>query len=238
MGEGQALLRLQEVDLELARINKGLEALPQREKAAQVKVALKGLSRDMTQLAGLRKDVEMEIADNRSARVETELKVTEAQQGADGVADDYRALADLERRLSDLAKRLEKLDYDHADLESKLESYLEKEQRAAQLKQKLQAQETALVESFKKDANELLVRRKELHEEREALLGNVTEELYGLYVSAVRRFGGQGVERLVGNRPTACRVALQPSSYSDLRGRTGITTCPYCKRLLVLDEEE
>ena len=57
MDDGAALLRLQEIDLELARVNKALEDLPQREKAVQVRNALKSLSRDITKLAGLRKDV-------------------------------------------------------------------------------------------------------------------------------------------------------------------------------------
>jgi len=238
MGEGQMLLRLQEVDLELARINKGLEELPQREKAAQVKTALKGLSRDLSHLAGLRKDVEMEIADNRLERSATEERVTEAQATAVEAQSDYRALSDLELKLTNLAKRLEKLDFDHAGLEEQLEDYLAKEERAAQLKGKLEQQEKALVESFKRDANELLVRRKGLHEERAQLVEAIPEATYNRYVAAVKRFGGQGVEQLVGNRPTACRVALQPSSYSDLKGKRGIVECPYCRRILVLDEED
>lgn len=236
MGEGQALLRLQEVDLELARINRSLNELPQREKAAQVKTTLKGLARDITHLAALRKDVEMEISDNRLERSATEERVSEAQAGAQDAASDYRALSDLELKLTNLAKRLEKLDYDYAGLEEQLEGYLEKEHRAQQLKAKLEQQERALVESFKQDANELLVQRKSLHEERGSLVESVPEATYERYVAAVKRFGGQGVERLVGNRPTACRVTLQPSSYSDLKGQSGIVECPYCRRLLVLDE--
>ena len=238
MGDGQILLRLQEVDLELNRINKGLEELPQREKAAQVKAALKGLSRDISHLAGLRKDVEMEISDNRTERAVFEQKVTDAQADATDAASDYRALSDLEFKLTNLAKRLEKLDFDYAGLEEQLEEYLAKEERAKQLKAKLEQQEVALVESFKRDANELLVRRKGLHEERAQLAEAIPEATYNRYVAAVKRFGGQGVEQLVGNRPTACRVALQPSSYSDLKGKHGIVEGPYCRRILVLDEED
>ncbi|MBQ3283620.1 MAG: hypothetical protein IJH42_07220, partial [Atopobiaceae bacterium] len=73
MDDGAALPRLQEIDLELARVNKALEDLPQREKAVQVRNALKSLSRDITKLAGPRKDVEIEISDNRDERVATEI---------------------------------------------------------------------------------------------------------------------------------------------------------------------
>ena len=238
MDDGAALLRLQEIDLELARVNKALEDLPQREKALQVRNALKSLSRDITKLAGLRKDVEIEISDNRDERVATELLVTDAQSTVEDNANDYRALSDLELRLTNLAKRLEKLDYDHAELEAKLAAYLDKEQQAQQLKARLERRESALVESFKQDANELLQRRKALGEERAALVEDLPEGLLNRYAAALKRFGGQAVERLDGTRPTACRVTLQPSSYSDLRGKTGITTCPYCRRLLVLDRGE
>ena len=50
---------------------------------------------------------------------------------------------------------------------------------------------------------------------------------------------GIAVEPLVGNRPSVCRVALQPSSYTDIRrSNAEVTTCPYCKRMLVISKEE
>ena len=82
-------------------------------------------------------------------------------------------------------------------------------------------------------------RVKTLAFERERIVADLPASIVTSYEAARKRFGGVAVETLVGNRPSACRVALQPSSFTDIR-RSGaeVTTCPYCKRILVVTNEE
>ena len=48
-----------------------------------------------------------------------------------------------------------------------------------------------------------------------------------------------GVYRMVPCRFTMfCRVALQPSQYAQLKSADGICECPYCHRILFVDEGE
>ena len=58
------------------------------------------------------------------------------------------------------------------------------------------------------------------------------------YTAARTRFRGLAVERLEGNVPSVCRMALQESSMDELRRAEGVTECPYCHRILVTDAED
>ena len=69
-------------------------------------------------------------------------------------------------------------------------------------------------------------------------MSGISPELLDRYEKARKRFGGVAVETLVGNKPSACRVTLQPSSFADIRrSASEVTTCPYCKRILVVSQE-
>ena len=59
-----------------------------------------------------------------------------------------------------------------------------------------------------------------------------------LYRWVWSRVPGLAVERLEGNVPSVCRMALQESSMDELRRAGGVTECPYCHRILVTDAED
>ena len=65
MTHSEALLRLQQVDLELLRRDRALEALPQTQKIKQIKAAAKKLVSELNKVIGARKDAETDLADNR-----------------------------------------------------------------------------------------------------------------------------------------------------------------------------
>ena len=113
------------------------------------------------------------------------------------------------------------------------------EKNARALADRLEKEEAAQVASFKEAMEQITSRVKSLAAERERIVASLPATLVASYEAARKRFGGVAVETLEGNRPSACRVALQPSSFTDIR-RSGadVTTCPYCKRILVVATEE
>ena len=196
MSEASALLRLQEIDLELMRTKKTAEALPQRQKVAAARAAAKKVAGELTKIVGQRKDLEIELNELEDSKKFFSGKVTEIQEGT--YNQDFRSAQELDFTLSTLAKKIEKCDYDTEHLLPRLETA-----------------------------------------ERERIVASLPATLVASYEAARKRFGGVAVETLEGNRPSACRVALQPSSFTDIR-RSGaeVTTCPYCKRILVVATEE
>ena len=237
MSEATALVRLQEIDLALIRLKKRAESLPQRTKVAAARAASKKVAGQLTEIVGQRKDLEIELADlDDSKRFFTE-KVGEVQRIA-SAGDDFRGSQTIEDQLSYLAKKLEKVDFDTDRLLAQLDRVERAEANARALQEKLAREEQALTESWQASAADITREVKQLSDERTRLVAEVSPELLKRYGEAKRRFGGVAVETLTGNRPSACRVALQPSSFSDIR-RSGseVTTCPYCKRILVISGE-
>lgn len=237
MSEASELLRLQEIDLELMRAKKTAEALPQRQKVAAARAAAKKVAGELTKIVGQRKDLEIELADLDDSKRFFSEKVTEIQDGT--YNQDFRSAQDMEYNLATLAKKIEKCDYDTEHLLPRLETVERAEKNARALAEKLEREEAAQVASFKQAMDKITEQVKALASERERIVADLPASIVTSYEAARKRFGGVAVETLVGNRPSACRVALQPSSFTDIR-RSGaeVTTCPYCKRILVVTNEE
>lgn len=237
MSEQTALLRLQEIDLELMRSKKVASELPQRAKVQAARAAAKKVAGELTKIVGQRKDVEIELAELESNKKFLESKVTEVQTAvANGTYHDAQSF---EAALSMLAKKLEKIGFDTDRYLEQLETVERAEKNARALADKIAAEEQAQTDSFKADMDTIKADVEKLAAERKEILGQISAANLKSYEAAKERFGGIAVETLVGNRPSVCRVALQPSSYTDIR-RTGaqITTCPYCKRMLVVAQED
>ena len=186
---------------------------------------------------GQRKDLEIELADLDDSKRFFSEKVTEIQDGT--YNQDFRSAQDMEYNLATLAKKIEKCDYDTEHLLPRLETVERAEKNARALAEKLEREEAAQVASFKQAMDKITEQVKTLASERERIVADLPASIVTSYEAARKRFGGVAVETLVGNRPSACRVALQPSSFTDIR-RSGaeVTTCPYCKRILVVTNEE
>ncbi|WP_028264256.1 zinc ribbon domain-containing protein [Atopobium fossor] len=236
MTQTDALLRLQEVDLELIRTKRALAALPQKEKIKKIKQAAKSLSSELTKLVGARKDVQIDLDDNRATHQHM-LDLVEEVSTKVSTTSDYRAIADLEAQLTHLAKRIERLDFEKAALDKDLAKLQESEAKACALGRKLQSEAQIQADAYKQATADITASITNLNEEREQLVSKLDTELLEKYNTAVQRFGGLAVEKLVGNNPSICRVSLQPSSYADIRAQnTEITTCPYCHRMLVVTD--
>ena len=234
MSEATALLRLQEIDLELMRSKKVAQDLPQRAKVEAARAAVKKVMGELTKIIGQRKDIEIELQDLEEDKAYYADKVTEIQESVSNGT--YREFCDA---LATLAKRVEKAEFDSNALVGQLETVERAEKNARDLVAKLEAEEKAQTDSFKADVESIRVHVSELAKEREGVVAQISAQNLAAYDTACKRFGGIAVETLVGNRPSVCRVALQPSSYTDIRrSNAEVTTCPYCKRMLVISKED
>ena len=234
MTQTDALLRLQEVDLELLRTKRAYAALPQKDKIRKIKQAAHSLSTELTKLVGARKDVQIELEDNRATHQHM-LDLVEEVSAKMHTTSDYRAIADLESQLTHLAKRIERLDFEKQMLDKDLAKLQESEAKARTLGRTLQSEAQAQAAAYKTASEQNNATIAQLNQEREQLVAQLDPELLNTYEHALKRFEGLAVERLIGNNPSICRVSLQPSSYADIRAQNpDITTCPYCHRILVV----
>ncbi len=244
MQDYEALLKLQDIDLELMRINSKLKAMPQQKKLAAVEMSKKKLQRDMTKVLGQRKDAQMDLDQNEAERLHL-LDVQRDIRAQAQAENDHRHMADYENSLSTLAKKIEKCEHLRGQLEENLATIQKAEANAHALMDRIDQEEAAIKQSLQEDSADLMKHVAELARDRKRMLSFLDEKTQADYDKAFKRFHGLAVERLQVRTkgkidewvPSVCRVSLQSSQRADLVRKGSITSCPYCHRMLVTKED-
>lgn len=231
--ESKALVRLQELDLQLLRHAASLKAMPEEKKLETIALARKKVQGELTKIVGRRKDLQTEVGDLEDDLLHYHEVTEEVRGQADERAQDYRQVRDLEAQLTSLAKRIEKCEFNLKRTREELQRHLTAERNANLTLERLDRECEATQEAFDRSSGDLKAQIRTLAAEREATAAKITPEVMSRYEQARKRFKGLAVETLVGNVPSVCRVKLQPSSYNDLIHGPLIAECPYCHRMLV-----
>ena len=165
-------------------------------------------------------------------RARTEEVKAEVASGSHG----YRQIQDYEAHLTGLAKKVEKLEHTRAQLDEDLEKVKRAESNAKLTLERLDEEEAAQKKSFETDSAQIRSKIVQLDAERKSLAAQISAKHLGDYEAARKRFKGLAVEKLVGNVPSVCRVKLQPASFHELTHGDDVAECPYCHRILIVDD--
>lgn len=237
MGLGSDLLKLQELDLECARAEKSLNELPILAELAKKRATYVRLKSEATKLLARRKDAQIAVDDLNEAERAAHDEIA-AAQAAEIDSSDYRQVQDLEVKLSLLAKRLDKIAYDRPAAEDALKAAQDKEGQLLDYIKRFEASVVADTKSAREQATELKAKIAGIEQERDRVARRLPEDALERYGKASQRFKGIAVERLEGHVPSVCRTALQPASMDQLRRAIDIAECPYCHRILVVNERD
>lgn len=238
MSAGATLLKLQQIDLELARNKSELANMPELKELASKRKTYVKLKSEMTKLYAQRKDLDIELDDLNTTEIQTNNAIEAAKKRhVDG--SDYREVQNLENELATLAKRLDKIEHTRKDVVVAHKEALDREARAQAIIAKFEEGVKADTKAARAKAADLQAQIDAAAKERTALAATLPADVLTDYERLLKQFRGLAVETIQGNIPTVCHTALQASSMSDLNhdGRS-ITHCPYCHRLLVLPSKE
>ena len=236
MNVGEALLALQALDLALNRSKQALQDIPQIKELAQRRKQLMRLKADHTDLVARRKDLELELIDLEDDERLAQAAVEEAQASSEDLTD-YRRVQELEQRLSDLAKQLDKAAYGQREKHAQIDQLLADEQALTARTKKVEQAILDLAKAARAAAESIQADVATLEAKRERAAASLSDDALKAYAVASKRFKGLAVEKLEGKVPSICRMTLTESSLSDLERKGGITTCPYCHRILVRDTD-
>jgi predicted nucleic acid-binding Zn-ribbon protein len=239
MTEPEALLALQDVDVQTMRIERQLAQMPQQEKIRTIDLASKKLASQLKAIVGQRKDAAMELEDNERAHQETLGRIEEVKLEATRRAAGFRQTRDVEAHLTALAKRQEKLEFAYEKLSNQLERAEKAEANARAIGERLLSERAAQQESYDQATSDLQAQLRLLADRRAIVVRDISPEVMARYEKASKRFDGLGVEsvNLVEGEvdaPSICRVKLQLSLAEDVRRGGSIIDCPYCRRMLVI----
>ncbi len=238
MTEPAALMRLQELDLELLKHASTLSAMPQRKRLQTIELASRKVASELKGIVGQRKDAQTDVTEAEEALAHYRAKTAEVQAEADAGEHTHREISSFEQQLTSLAKRIEKSEFTLGPLRERLERLERAERNARLTAERLEAERATTQSELEEASRDLRARIVTLSREREQVAAELPAVLLERYEAARKRFKGLGVERLSGNVPSVCRVKLQPSQFHDLAQHGEITECPYCHRILITSEEE
>lgn len=232
MTDGSTLLKLQELDLELERLNGELDGMPEIRELAKKRKAYLKLKQDATKLLGLHKDLDNELAELDENEAFCMAAVDQTQADMVDPAN-YHVVKELEIQLSSISKRLDKLGFTRKEKLAELKKVEEKE---AYLRDYIAKFEAAIVEDTRIARDKAAALQNDIKvnaARRQALVDGMDAALYARYQAASKRFRGLAVERLEGTVPSICRTTLSPSSMDDLASVDEVGECPYCHRIIV-----
>ena len=237
MTTGQMLLRMQELDLTIARKTRELEAFPELKELARKRASHKKLTGELAQILGTRKDLEIELQDLAQEQADLEDAVGNVQSFMAGVTE-YRQVQDFQERLATIGKNLDKVAYARAGKRRELDAALEREQALRSYVERFESSIRADAQRAREVAEGVMAEIEQAKSERERLEHRLDRDALALYQTASTEFNGLGVERLSGSVPSVCRTSLTESSLFDLRHGDRVTRCPYCHRILVLEDDD
>ena len=231
-----ALMKLQHIDLECARLNKELEDLPQKQQILEIRAKRSAVQQKLQAAEGMRKGTEAKLACAQDEDADIKRRQELAQSLINQSSEDYRLVAAHSKELEGFAERREFLSEEILSLFGKLEQIAQLEKQISDLLAQLDHKEQALTDSYKKEGGEILQLIKTYDPERKQLREMAGEELVGKYERIAKSKNGVALCYLNDTSCNTCRSKFDPSRVLGLRQEAPLTICPQCGRLMVVDK--
>jgi uncharacterized protein len=229
------LLELQATDSHIRRIEHTLDDLPEQRELQRSDERIVELDRE---LDALRVDLDRAGAEQRQFEREvdvlTQRRDAERARLYDGSVVNARELQAVEAEIESTVRRIA----EHEDLLlTALERVEELEGRRDTIEAALEAERlrrTQLEAARDEAAAGLLAELAEKKVVRDRDAAALPADLHDRYETVRARTGGVAVGKLEGNACTACRIELSMADVGELYAGPPLTTCPQCRRLLVV----
>ncbi len=228
------LLKLQDTDKEIRRLQDEVAELPKRVAVIEQKLAGTKAQLEKAQAAvkadeASRRKYETNISDLRG-------KISKYRDQSLDVKtnDQYKALLhEIQFAEKEIAANEDKILELMVNADAR-----DKEVKAANAELKA---ETAEIEKEKEQARQRTAEDEELLSEsrarRDGLRGGIREDLLRHY-ERVSKFRGSGISEVRDHKCMACQVMLRPQTYNDVRSGKETVVCDSCQRILYFNPKE
>ncbi len=234
MEELKPLIKLQEIDLEIRRIEKRLkEEIPSllneiqegKEKAELiVKQAEEKIEKNLKE----RRELDLEIKS-----IEESIKKHREQLNSVKTNEAYKALMEEieaeERKKSSMEDRTLELMIEEEELQKEKKK---SEEEAQRIKAEFSEREQKILD----EKNRLSVKIDELKNVREELTNQIDGSLYKLYIQISTKRNGIALSPVTDGFCSVCQIRIRPQVMEELRKGGKIIRCENCSRILYIPE--
>lgn len=236
MREPESLLELQRVDVDILRLEKKLDELPEKKAILASRAKQREISALKDKAGMLVRKLEAEVKSRTDEMTMLTDKIDSEQAKLMSTAD-HRAVQAISREMDGLKRRRDKLEMETLQFVERVDKASAQVATVEAHLAKLVEQETALTDRFKQVGGEVQTEIARLKAERDKLVANIKPETLERYEAVRASRGGIGVGKLDGQTCTACRMELPAERVRELTGGPDIATCPQCRRLIVVRVE-
>lgn len=233
MNQVDALLELQDLDLEVLRARKRLDELPEKHAILEVRAKLREVVELAKRAALLTHKLESDLKAHQDEIAMVAEKIA-GEQAKIMATTDHRQIQALTREMDGLKRRSDKIEMESMQLMERIDKAKAQADKVGEALASLKLKDETLVKRFQDVGGELQREIAAEEARRAALAKALPGDLLGRYEAAREARGGVGVGRLEGDACSACRMELPMERLAELRGGPDVGVCPQCKRLIVV----
>ncbi len=235
--EIDALYDVQAIDLEISKMERQLEELPQRQLILRLRKKREAIAEKLSQVQALRKDATKKL--NRINDEDASLQKKEAgvQAAIEAAGNDFRNAESRTKELDGIFRRRNELFESRESVGAELAKIKALEAQVNAALEELDASEAQATESFKSEGTALMKSIASNKAARDAVLAQVSPDVGRLYSKTSELFDTVFIGKLEGSACSVCRAKIEPGRLIAIMNEAPLSTCPSCKRLLIIDEE-
>lgn len=239
MDEVSALLRLQEIDLKVLRLNKQLDEMPEKRDILTMRAKLADIQGllDRTEAAGRAVDAKLQRMDDETAGITEKMQAEQAKL-LSGEVKNPKELQAISMELDALKRHHDALENEELAVMAQRETASEQEAKVRKVLAAGRRKEAELVDAFKDRGGAIVAEVEKLTAERERLVSSLPSKTRDRYEALREAKHGIAIGMLEGNTCGACRVTLPEDQLERLAAGPRVGECPKCRRMLVVGDAE
>ena len=230
----EGLFELQRIDLEVKRLTKELDDLPQRSIIVAAREKTTEIEAKAEKVAELKRVTARKITRIDDEDASLAKKEAGVQAAIDAAHGDFRNVEARTKELAGIVRRRGTIAEDRAAIQAELDKIGAMEAQIALAVEEISAKEQQAIDSFQKQGGELKLAIAKLEAARGQVEAKVNDDLARAYDRIVARSGGVAIGVLDDSRCGVCRMPIESGRLIDLRSQAPLGICPACKRLLVI----
>jgi len=234
--ELKPLIRIQEIDLEIKRIELKLKK--------EIPTSLQEARQGKEKAEFLVKQVEEKFKENLKRRMDIDLEIKSIEERIKKHSQDLLKVTSNEAYKA-MLKEIEEEKERKSALEDEIlelliqEEEIQKEKKEAQQEaERIKKEFSEKEEEFLRQEKELLKRLEELKKERETLASSANPRIYKLYIQIASTHGGIALSPVHDGFCSVCQMKVRPQLLEELRKGERIVRCENCSRILYIPEIE
>ena len=235
--EIDALYEVQSIDLEISSLEKQLDELPQRKTILAARKKREAITEKLEQVTALRKDATKRLTRISDEDSSLEKKENGVQAAIEAAGDDFRKAEQRTKELDGIFRRRNELKENRAAVNAELDKIRTLESQVNAALDELNMTEENATASFKSEGTALMNAINDAKAKRNERLKGISPEVGKLYTHTAALFDTVFIGKLEGGACSVCRAKIEQGRLIALMNEAPLSTCPNCKRLLIIEEE-